>query len=472
MKIMQIIVYKNSSSDIFGIDKYEYKELKMNNIDINFISQKVQIKFSQYLSSYCDILSVPEQKFLKDMVRGILTSRSCILRQIAQNLKEKISLKKVCKRLITHLVKTNLNEQLTEMQIQKTCHGASRDTLFIVDPSDIIKPSAEKMEGLSKVRDGSTKKCGNGYETLNILSVDTINQELIINPVASELFSNEQEIDTAKTKLFDFFNSIIIAGNNKGVFVFDRAFDDKIIISFFRDNDTAFIVRSMATRDLYYQGQKMNFIGAAKKANLSHTFIIPKKSRKGKTKTKTVYAGIIDVQIPLSPHPRKKNPDLFPAKLLVARYEDGGYWYLLCSLPNHSDLSEKELIEFIFNAYKIRWKIEEVHRHIKKDFHWEEMRLGRYERLRLLNTILWLSVGFLYHLQSLKYHFMKAFHYYMLDQKAKINYLPDFLFYRITLAVSECFSYIDKYKKIYYKKCKSDKEHPLLPFFENFLGVC
>jgi hypothetical protein len=141
----------------------------MNNIDINFVSQKVQIKFSQYLSPYCEILAVPEQKFLKDMVRGILTSRSCILRQIAQKLKEKISLKKVSKRFGTHLSKPYLNELLTERQIQKSCYGASRDTLFIVDPSDIIKPSAEKMEGLSKIRDGSTKKYGNGYETLNIL---------------------------------------------------------------------------------------------------------------------------------------------------------------------------------------------------------------------------------------------------------------------------------------------------------------
>jgi hypothetical protein len=444
----------------------------MNHIDVNFVSQKVQIKFSQYLSPYCEILSVPEQKFLKDMTRGILASRSCILRQIAQKLKEKISLKKVSKRLGTHLTKPYLNELLTERQIQKSCYGASRDTLFIVDPSDIIKPSAEKMEGLSKIRDGSTKKYGNGYETLNILSVDTINQEFIMKPVASELFSNEQEMDTAKTKLFDLFYSIIIAGNNKGVFVFDRAFDDKIIFSFFRNNETAFIVRSMATRDLYYQGQKMKFKEVAKKAKLSHTFMIEKSSRKGKPKTKTVYAGIIDVEIPLSPHASKKNPDLFPAKLLVARYKDGGYWYLLCSLPYHSDLAEKELIEFVFNAYKIRWKIEEVHRHIKNDFHWEKMRLGKYESLRLLNTILWLSVGFLYTLHSLKYQFIKAFHYYMLDKKTKINNLSGFLFYRVTLVVSECFSYMDKYKKIKHKKGKSDDEQPVLPFFQNFLGVC
>jgi hypothetical protein len=60
----------------------------------------------------------------------------------------------------------------------------------------------------------------------------------------------------------------------------------------------------------------------------------------------------------------------------------------------------------------------------------------------------------------------------MLDKKNKINNLPDFFFYRIALVVSECFSYMDKYKKIKHKKGKSDDKQPVLPFFQNFLGVC
>lgn len=441
---------------------------KMEEIEV---SQKVQVKFSNYFAHFSKNLSLPEQKFIQDMSRGILASQSCILRQISHNLKEDIDLKKVCKRLSYHLRKDKLESLLANSQIRSSCRKSTRDTLFIVDPSDVFKQYAKKMEGLSRVRDGSRNIWVNGYETLNILSVTKKQKELVMKPIVSELFSYKQEIDTSKNILFDHLISTIIASNNQGVYVFDRAFDDKTVFSFFRDHNAPFIIRSMATRDLYHHGRKMKFIEAAKQVKLSHTFTIQKKSRKGKIKEETVYAGIIDIEIPLSPHPRKKNPDLFSAKLFVGRYKNGGYWYILCSLPNHSDLSDDELIEFVFNAYKIRWKIEETHRHIKQDFKWESMRLLKYKRLKLLNAILWIAIGFLYSLQSLKYQFIKAFHYYMLDQKKKINKIPDFLFYRIVLVVNECFSIVGKYKKTRYWKSKNDKNQLMIPNLLNFLGI-
>ena len=54
-------------------------------------------------------------------------------------------------------------------------------------------------------------------------------------------------------------------------------------------------------------------------------------------KIETVYAGIIDVQIPIDPYPLK-NSTLVSTKLFVGRYKDGGYWYFLFSLPNHTHL--------------------------------------------------------------------------------------------------------------------------------------
>lgn len=463
---------KNSSLKFLSYKINEDKELKMNKTDEVLVSQKVQIKFSQHFSHFSTVTSKTEHRFLKDTLRGILSSRSCILRQIAQSLEEKIALEKVCKRLRHHLDKPDLNDRITEQQIRKSCYRAPNNTLYIVDPSDIFKPYAKKMEGLSRVRDGSTGKNVNGYETLNIISAENNNQELLMKPIVSKLFSYEQEIDTAKTKIFDSIISMIIASNNKGVYVFDRGFDDKKVFSFFKEQEAGFIIRCNTLRDLYYQGKKMKFKEVVKKANLSHTFTVEKKDRKGKPKIKTVYAGIIDVGIPLSPHPRKKNPDILPVKLLVAKYKDGGYWYLYGYLPNHSDLSEKEMVEFMFNAYKIRWKIEEVHRHIKQDFHWEDMRLGKYKRLELLNTILWLAAGFLYNLQSMKYQFIKAFHYFMLDKKNKIEKLPEFLFYRIALVVNKCFSITKSYLKTQHKKRQKEKDQLMLPFSENFLGVC
>jgi len=229
------------------------------------VSQKVQVKFLQFTKKFSSILSVPEQNFMRDIMRGILSSQSCILRRISQSLKENIDLKKVCKRITHHLKKRQLLPKITDSNTQTVCRSFNENTLIIIDPSDIAKKCAQAMEGLSKVRDGDKKEIVNGYETLNILAADQVDQELSLKPVVSELFSYSAEIDTLKSILFDHLTSIIISSNNKGVFVFDRGYDDKKMYSFFNDNAASFINRSNAARDIYYNEQKMKFKEIAQK---------------------------------------------------------------------------------------------------------------------------------------------------------------------------------------------------------------
>ena len=43
-----------------------------------------------------------------------------------------------------------------------------------------------------------------------------------------------------------------------------------------------------------------------------------------------------------------------------------------------------------------RWKIEEVHRQMKKDYALEPVRLQRYEALKTMNALPWMAHSFLY----------------------------------------------------------------------------
>ena len=430
----------------------------------NSIIQNVQGNFYNYISIMSKGLSRSEKKFLKDIVRGILLSKTPIIRRAAQELKEDISIKKTRKRFIYHLDKKELTEKLENNQLTYLCHNTDINDLFIVDKSDICKKYSKKQEGLSRVRDGNSGKLVNGYETINIMSVkkkygevtNKDKEEYELRILASKLYSNKKEIDTSKQIIFDTMINIIIASNNKGVFVFDREFDDKHIYRFFRDNESSFIIRSMGKRDLYYKGEKIGFKKLVRKVKLSHYFNV---------KEEQFRAGIIDVEIPLDPHPRKKNSDLFPAKLFVGKYNNGGYWYILFSLPNHKNLSKKELTEFVFNSYGFRWKIEEYHRHIKKEYRWEDIQLGTYQRLKALNVILSIVANFIYKMGSLKYHFISAFQHLMIDVKRKIDKIPKFFYYRISSVIRECFLELKRYKKIKYKITSSKVIQYTLPFY-------
>jgi len=118
------------------------------------MTKKLQDKFTRFVNHLSQSLNKPEQKFLKACSFGILSSQSCIVRRTAQSLNEKISSKKTQERLIYHLDKSELDEKISQTLLQRQCHKLRKDSLIIVDPSDIVKKYADKMDGLSKVRDG------------------------------------------------------------------------------------------------------------------------------------------------------------------------------------------------------------------------------------------------------------------------------------------------------------------------------
>ena len=55
-----------------------------------------------------------------------------------------------------------------------------------------------------------------------------------------------------------------------------------------------------------------------------------------------------------------------------------------------------QIIEKALRGYRLRWKIEEFHRHVKQEFHWEEMQLMSYIGLKNLNTDLMIAIDLVY----------------------------------------------------------------------------
>jgi hypothetical protein len=62
----------------------------------NILTKKILTKINGYLSSPTD-MTRPERRCLKDMVTGILKSRSVFVNQIAASLREPLKLKDVAK---------------------------------------------------------------------------------------------------------------------------------------------------------------------------------------------------------------------------------------------------------------------------------------------------------------------------------------------------------------------------------------
>lgn len=419
----------------------------MNGVKKKKMVKKMQEKFHNFLEPLETGLSLPEQKFLKDISNGILGSGSVIVRQIAQELDESIDLKKTCKRLYENLKREELSEKLEQSLLQKQCSHLTKDSLILVDPSDLMKPSSKQMEGLARVRDGSTGKRDNGYDLLNIIAYTFAENGYQISPLCSNIYSNKIEIDTKANITFDRINDIIIYSNNRGIFVFDRAGDGRINIGKLSDNENAYIIRSMGKRDLIINGKELNFKQVCRTVELDYEF-------PGKKKGSKLLCGIRRVEVRLDPHP-KKHPSTAETWLIVCRHKSkkgklGGFFYLLCDFPHHQ-LSLEEIIEKALESYRLRWKIEELHRQVKQDYGWEEMQLLSYVGLKNLNTILWIVISFLYSLKKIVLQLAEAFPVLLLDKKKNIELLSGFIYYRLFKVVKKVFSEMSKYRKVKFK---------------------
>jgi len=309
-----------------------------------YFTEKLQGKYSSFLEKLSKTLSKPEKNFLKDCCFGILSSQSCIVRRSAQSLRERISSKKTQERLTYHLDKPELNEKLSESLLQRQCCKLDNLSLILIDPSDIVKKYARKMEGLSRVRDGNDGKWKTGYDALDIVGLNKHDNNLTVFPIHSQLHSNAVEIDTMKNKLFDRIVDIIINSGNRGTFIFDRGFDDKKVIRELDQHNASYIIRMKKSRDVYKDGCKQNIKNVAENTKLCYHFR-PQKNIK-------ISAGLTSLNIPLNPHP-VKNPNFANADLVVARIKSkdrkgkwrSGVFFLLCHLHKHN-MTNRELVQF------------------------------------------------------------------------------------------------------------------------------
>jgi len=399
-------------------------------INIKQTTSKTQTKFYQYFYKYKEYLQLPEYKFILDVASGMLKSKHIHLAKIARTLFEKITPKKTEERLSYHLGKEGLYKKLQEMHLQTTKHRINHCQYLVFDGSDIIKEEAEKMEGLSLVRDGSksvnknTAVLNNGYHWDNIIGVSSDGSEML--PLYSEIYGTKQDPDykvSENRKIINIVRQLNKFTNPDQILVIDRGGDRRTLINPFLKMKQSFIIRQMGTRDLFYNDQRMPLKKIYRKAKLDGEFIVKRNHHNRKVKH-TYKVGAIRVQFPTS---CLNYPIETPLWLVVTKEDGRGYSWFLCNLPTENKF---EAIKLAMKGYQYRWKVEEFHRQIKQDYKLEDIRFQRYEAIKNIGSIILIVMGFLSSLQD-AFVYLLLFNTRLLETN-KFNDLPNYTFYRLT----------------------------------------
>ena len=398
------------------------------------LTTKIQVKFNQFSKRYSSGHTVPIQKFLKQMLFGILKSGEVQLNSIARALQEPIALKKVTKRLGGHLGKAELWYDVLESNLQTQRCYLLQCKYLILDLSDIQKNYAETMEGLANVYDGSNGDIGLGYWLCNVTGVNE--RGSLIVPSYSELYSLEEESSSENAKILSAISHVSgVIGNDK-IWVDDRGGDRSSIIKPLLDAERQFIIRQVGNRHLYYQGQKRALKQISRQVKLTDKYSVTK-IKKSKKVQESYSCGAVRVKL------TETGQDLW---LVVMKEKKKGYCWLLCNLNVNG---KKAAICTAFIGYGHRWKIEEVHRQVKTDYNLEDICLQRYEALKSMNALLWTAVSFLYtRLDNISMDIITHIELGLRNRK-KLSDLLRFVYYKLAFAVKKllALSKLNDYKE-------------------------
>ena len=405
---------------------------------------KTQSKFHQHLYRYKKHLNTPEHKFLLDMVFGILKSKHIHLAKVARALKEMITPKKTEERLSYHLGKRDIWERLHNSHIGALGHRLKRYRYLIYDGSDITKPYAEKMEGLSLVRDGSKSAgrqqpvLGSGYHWDNLIGVSEDGEEML--PIYSEIYSVKLDRDyqvSENRKIIRVIGNIASHTTSEQILVNDRAGDRRVLIAEFLNIGQRFIIRQSGKRHLNYNGKNLALKRIYRKAKLTHTYCVTRNYH-GRKVEHIYQVGALPVYFPTTDLQGRIE---IPLWLVVVKEEGKGYSWFLSYLDIQNP---NEAIEVTMKGYQYRWKAEEFHRQIKQDYSLENILYQRYEAVRAVGALLVIVMGFLSKLPKML--IMELILNARLFQTCISKDLPKYLYYRITEAVRIALSNVTKHR--------------------------
>ena len=137
---------------------------------------KITASLKGQLSKFSGIISrglhKPKQKLVHEMIYGIQAAKDVKLSNIARTLKEDQKLIKTDDRLSRNLDDCDFTDGINDEICRLAANKITDDMVIAIDPGDIRKKYAQKMEFLSRVRDGSESEIGNGYPLCKAVAAD------------------------------------------------------------------------------------------------------------------------------------------------------------------------------------------------------------------------------------------------------------------------------------------------------------
>lgn len=318
--------------------------------------------------------------FLGDMLYGLQASKDVKLSCIGRGLDEDILPKKTEERLSRNLVREGIDEGICRAIAKEGAKHVGKDTLVVIDPTDIRKLYARKMPYLATIRDGSKKELGPGYWACAAVACESGGRRIV--PLHLRLWSCEAPEFTSENDEIAAVVAIICGATKKrGIYVIDRGGDRGEFFNLFLNNELRFIIRMVGDRTLLWRNRPFLAERLASKCRMLHAETIRRETEDG-TKCYEIQYGVMSVRLP----DREE-----PLRMVVVR---GFGEKPMLLLTNLAHTEARQSLWQVVEGYLSRWRVEDAIRFIKQSYRLEDIRLLDYTRLKTMMAIVLATVFF------------------------------------------------------------------------------
>ena len=358
------------------------------------------------------------RRFALEALYGIQQSQSLLLSRIARALNEPIAMIKTETRLSRQAGRTGLAEAVGNFVIAQGAPRIGQRTLLVIDPSDIAKPYAEKMEYLARVRDGSKGELANGYWLCQVIGVECGGHEIV--PLVNRLWSQKApDFRSENTQILSCVSDVVRrVGTDKGIWVMDRGGDRMNLYRAFLRLNLNFIVRLIGNRDLICQGRKHLAEEIAAECPLPYAETIWRERKDGTEQAIKLEFGYREVRLP---------GFVRPLWLLVVKGFGEKPLMILTTLELRK---KRDVLWWVLEAYLTRWRIEDTLRFAKQSYDLEDVRVLSYQSLKNMMAMALLAMYFsmVYLGQQTK---LAILCHHALKAAKRLFGIPDFRYYAI-----------------------------------------
>jgi hypothetical protein len=344
------------------------------------IAHRIRVKIAEFSGKVSFGLPKTACRLVHEILYGVQSRGSVRLSEIARSLDEGISMKKIIERLSRQLNRVGLREKVRENLLDLASSRIDSDSLLVLDPTDISKPYAEKMQYLARVRDGSQGRLRAGYWCCQVVAARRNSGEVL--PLYQELYSqNAPDFDSENEEILKAIETVGDQTGGRGTWVMDRGGDRKEIMVPLLRWKCQFLIRLRGDRKVVYRRRSQPVAEVAAQCQLPYLETVIRENPEGEKIYRLEFGGC-----------RVRFPG-FDQKLSLVVIQGWGQKPMLLLTTMPIKKSRKSLWKVV-ESYLSRWRVEETIRFIKQSYQLEDIRLLTSERLRNMAALVMVAAYF------------------------------------------------------------------------------